>query len=132
MNVPAAPLTVLVADPDPAQQQLIADCLRPRFRVITARNLAETVEMIAMYHPQILLLEVDQPDGDGIKLIRQIREERAARSMVVACVTRRSSVRDKVTGFQAGADDYVIKPINTQMFLWRVVLLSRLRQLGNN
>ena len=131
MTVPATSLTVLVSEPDLAQQQRIIDCLRPRFRIITAKNLAETVEMIALYHPQILLIEVDQPDGDGIKLIKQIRQERAARSMVVACVTKRSSVKDKVAGFQAGADDYVIKPINTQMFLWRVVLLSRIRQFAN-
>lgn len=131
MTVPASSLTVLVAEPDPAQQQRIIECLRPRFRVITARNIAETVEMIALYRPQILLLEVNQPDGDGLKLIRQLRQERAARSMVVACVTSRSSVKDKVAGFQAGADDYVIKPINTQMFLWRVVLLSRIRQIAS-
>ena len=131
MTVPATSLTVLVSEPDLAQQQRIIDCLRPRFRIITAKNIAETVEMIALYHPQILLLEVDQPDGDGIKLIKQIRQERAARSMVVACVTKRSGVKDKVAGFQAGADDYVIKPINTQMFLWRVVLLSRIRQFAN-
>ena len=131
MTVPATSLTVLVSEPDPVQLQRIVECLRPRFRIITAKNLAETVEMIAMYHPQILLLEVDQPDGDGIRLIKQIRQERTARSMVVACVTKRSTVKDKVAGFQAGADDYVIKPINTQMFLWRVVLLSRIRQIAN-
>ncbi len=131
MNGPATALTVLVADPDPMQQQRVVECLRPRYRTITARNLAETVEMIALYHPQILLLEVDQPDGDGVRLIQQIRSERASRSMIIACVTKRSGIKDKVAGFQAGADDYIIKPINTQTFLWRVVLLSRLRQLSS-
>jgi two-component system, cell cycle response regulator len=131
MSGPATTLTVLVADPDPVQQQRIVECLRPRYRVVTARNLAETVEMIALYHPQILLLEVDQPDGDGVRLIKQIRDERAARAMIVACVTKRSGIKDKVAGFQAGADDYIVKPVNTQTFLWRVVLLSRLRQLSS-
>jgi len=131
MSGPATTLTVLVADPDPVQQQRIVECLRPRYRVVTARNLAETVEMIALYHPQILLLEVDHPDGDGVRLIKQIRDERAARAMIVACVTKRSGIKDKVAGFQAGADDYIVKPVNTQTFLWRVVLLSRLRQLSS-
>lgn len=131
MTVPATALTVLVADPDPQQQQRLVECLRPRYRLITAKNLAETVEMIALYHPQIVLLELDQPDGDGIRLIQQIRAERAARSMIIACVTKRSGIKDKVAGFQAGADDYIVKPVNTQTFLWRVVLLSRLRQLSS-
>ncbi len=131
MAVPATALTVLVSDPDPAQQQRLVECLRPRYRLITAKNLAETVEMIALYHPQIVLLELDQPDGDGIKLIQQIRSERSARSMIIACVTKRSGIKDKVAGFQAGADDYIVKPVNVQTFLWRVVLLSRLRQLSS-
>jgi len=131
MAVPATALTVLVSDPDPMQQQRLVECLRPRYRIITAKNLAETVEMIALYHPQIVLMEIDQPDGDGIRLIKQIRDERSARSMIIACVTQRSGIKDKVAGFQAGADDYIVKPVNTQTFLWRVVLLSRLRQLSS-
>jgi two-component system cell cycle response regulator len=131
MVVPATALTVLVSDPDPLQQQRLVECLRPRYRIVTAKNLAETVEMIALYHPQIVLLEVDQPDGDGVRLIKQIRDERSARSMIIACVTKRSGIKDKVAGFQAGADDYIVKPVNTQTFLWRVVLLSRLRQLSS-
>jgi DNA-binding response OmpR family regulator len=122
-------LTVLVADPDPAQQQQIMECLRPRYRVIGARTLAETVEMITQYRPAILLLEVDMPDGDGKMLIKQLRESPTLRNMAVCCVTRRSGIKDKVAGFQAGADDYVVKPVNLQTFLWRVVLLSRIRQL---
>jgi DNA-binding response OmpR family regulator len=125
----AAPgsVTVLVADPDPSQQQRVIDCLRPRFRVITATTLAETSQQIVQYRPSVLLLELDMPDGDGKQLIKQIRETPALRAMKICCVTRRSGVRDKVAGFQSGADDYVVKPINEKMFLWRVVLLTRLR-----
>ncbi len=128
MSYPAT-LTVLVADPDRAQQQVLADVLRARYQVVAARTIAETVDAIARHRPQILLLELDMPDGDALPLVRKIREERSTHHMIIACVTRRSSIRDKVTGFQAGADDYIIKPINPETFLWRVVLLSRLRQL---
>jgi DNA-binding response OmpR family regulator len=123
-------LTVLVADPDPVQQQQLMECLRPRYRVITAQSLAETVDMISRYRPAILLLEIDMPDGDGKILIKQIRETPALRGMIICCVTRRSSIKDKVAGFQAGADDYVVKPVNLQTFMWRVVLLSRIRQVS--
>ena len=120
-------VTVLVADPDPAQQQRVIECLRPRFRVITASTLAETSQMIVQYRPGVLLLELDMPDGDGKQLIKTIRETPALRPMKICCVTRRATVRDKVAGFQVGADDYVVKPINEKMFLWRVVLLTRIR-----
>jgi DNA-binding response OmpR family regulator len=123
-------LTVLVADPDPAQQHQIMECLRPRYRVITAQSLAETVDMISQYRPAILLIEIDMPDGDGKMLIKQIRETPSLRGMIICCVTRRAGIKDKVAGFQAGADDYVVKPINPQTFMWRVVLLSRIRQVS--
>lgn len=123
-------ITVLVADPDVSQQQQIAECLRPRYRVITAGSLAETVEMIVMHRPGVLLLELDMPDGDGKTLIQQIRGNINTRQMIICCVTHRSMIRDKVAGFQAGADDYVVKPINQKTFMYRVVLLSRLRQLA--
>jgi DNA-binding response OmpR family regulator len=123
-------LTVLVADPDPVQQQQIMDCLRPRYRVIGARTLAETVEMITQYRPAILLLEVEMPDGDGKILIKQVRESPTLKNMVVCCVTRRAGIKDKIAGFQSGADDYVVKPVNLKTFMWRVVLLSRIRQLS--
>jgi DNA-binding response OmpR family regulator len=125
----AAPgsVTVLVADPDLAQQQRVIACLRPRFRVITAKTLAETSQMIMQNRPGVLLIEVDMPDGDGKTYIKQLREQPALRQMKICCVTHHSSVRDKVAGFQSGADDYVVKPINEKMFLWRVVLLTRLR-----
>ncbi len=125
----AAPgsVTVLVADPDPAQRQRVIECLRPRFRVITASTLAEASQMIVQHRPGVLLLELDMPDGDGKTLIKFIRETPALRPLKICCVTHRSGVRDKVAGFQSGADDYVVKPINEKMFLWRVVLLTRLR-----
>jgi DNA-binding response OmpR family regulator len=119
--------TVLIADPDRTYQAQLADCLRPRYHIVTANTLAETVEQIIRQPPAILLLELDFPDGDGAKLIEQIRENARTRQMVVCCVTKRSSIHDKVSGFQAGADDYVVKPVNAKTFMWRVVLLSRLR-----
>jgi DNA-binding response OmpR family regulator len=125
---PNAPV-VLVADPDPAQQQVLSDCLRQRFRVVTASNLAETVQKLVVNRPRILLLEINQPDGNGIELIRQIRRDPGTHNTIIACVTSRNAIKDKVAGFQAGADDYIIKPVNPDSFPWRLVLLIRLHGL---
>jgi DNA-binding response OmpR family regulator len=130
MTTQASGLTVLVADPDSAQLQISVECLRPRYRVLTAGSLAETSDAIARYHPQILLLEWNMPDGDGRGLIRHLRENQATRGMIICCVTTQSNVRDKIAGFQAGADDYVVKPINTKTFMYRVQLLTRVRKLA--
>ncbi len=125
---PNAPI-VLVSDPDPLQQQLLESCLRQRFRVVTASNLAETVQKLVVNRPRILLLEINQPDGNGIELIKQIRRDPGTHNTIIACVTNRNAIRDKVTGFQAGADDYIIKPVNPESFPWRLILLIRLHGL---
>ena len=124
---PTITATVLIADPDVAYRQVVSDCLTPRYRVITASSIAETLDMIARYRPSVLLLELNQPDGDGRALITRLKTNPETRSMVIGCLTTRSTITDKIAGFQAGADDYVVKPVNTRTFMYRIVLLSRVR-----
>jgi DNA-binding response OmpR family regulator len=126
--VPTSKTTVLIADPDIAYREVVADCLKSRFHIITANSLAETIEMIAQYHPAILLLELNQPDGDGTSIIPRLKANPETHKMVISCLTTRTSIDEKVAGFQAGADDYVVKPINTRMFMYRMALLTRVRR----
>ena len=117
--------TILIADPDVEYRKVVAECFTPRYHVITADNLAETVTLVRHYHPAILLLELDQPDGDGLTIIPRLKAHPETHSMVVTCLTTRTSIDEKIAGFQAGADDYVVKPINTRTFMYRVLLLAR-------
>jgi DNA-binding response OmpR family regulator len=120
---------ILVAEPDVAQQRVLTEALRSRYKVICATSIADAAQKIVNHRPVVLLLEVNQPDGDGVQFVRQLRLDPRTKDMVVACVTSRSSVRDKVAGFQAGADDYIIKPVNSETFAYRLLLLLRLRNL---
>jgi DNA-binding response OmpR family regulator len=129
MRMTAPAMSVLVADPDTTAQQQVIACLPERYQVLTATSLSEALRIVAQAQPRTLLVEVNQPDGDGIQLIERLRTDPATRSMILICVTTRRAVRDKVRGFQAGADDYIIKPINPDTFAIRLALLERLRRL---
>ena len=130
MRTPPSPtMSALVVDPDIATQQQITNCLRGRYRILTAGRLADALQVLAQERPQVLVLELNQPDGDGIQLIERLRANPATRRMIIVCLTTRKGTRDKVLGFQAGADDYVIKPADSDSFLTRLALLARLRQL---
>lgn len=120
--------TVLIADPDVTYRQIVADCFKSRYKVVTADSLAETMEKVAQYHPAILLLELNQPDGDGKLIIPRLKGNPDTHSMVVTCLTTRASIDEKIEGFQAGADDYVVKPINTRTFMYRMVLLTHVHR----
>lgn len=118
--------TVLVADPDPFYQQQLVKQLQPSFRCVVANTLRETVQVLQRERPVLLVLDLDQPDGDGIALIRQMQSHPDYNRVLVACVTRRSSVKDKVQAFQAGVDDYLVKPLTQTMnFYGRMLLLRR-------
>jgi len=129
MRMTAPATSVLVVDPDASAQQQIKACLSGRYHLLTAASLGEALQIIALAQPRALIVEVNQPDGDGIQLIEQLRSGPATKNMIIICVTTRRAVQDKVRGFQAGADDYIIKPINTESFPLRLALLERLRRL---
>jgi two-component system OmpR family response regulator len=117
---------VLVADPDPLYQQQLVKLLEPSFRCVVTGSLRETVQALQRERPVLLVIDVDQPDGDGLVLIRQMQSHPDFRGVLIACVTRRSSIKDKILAFQAGVDDYLIKPLTQAMnFYGRMLLLRR-------
>lgn len=117
---------VLVADPDPLYQYQLVKLLEPSFRCVIASSLREAVQILQRERPVLLVLDVDQPDGDGIVLIRQMQTHPDFHGVLIVCVTRRSSIKDKIRAFQAGVDDYLVKPLTQTMnFYGRMLLLRR-------
>jgi DNA-binding response OmpR family regulator len=97
-------------------------------------GLKEAKAQMAQQRPDILLLEPDLSGGDGLEWVRQLRDDPATRSMVIVCITHRSTVRDKVAGFRAGVDDYIVQPVDLETFPYRLILLiriARIRQPGS-
>ena len=118
--------TVIVADPDPASQQQIVDLLKSSFRCIVTSTLGETYQTIRREQLPLLILELDQPDGDGLKLIQTLQADPILKHILITCVTRRSSIKDKIAAFRLGADDYLVKPLVPSMnVLGRMLLLRR-------
>ena len=118
--------TALVVAANSAEYEQIAHGLQPFYHMVKATSLGEATSYLEQKRPAVVILDPDLPDGDGMEWLRHLRSNPATRDMVVACVTHRSSVRDKVSGFIAGADDYVIYPIDHQTFGYRVTLLTRI------
>lgn len=118
--------TALVVDANLAEREEIARCLHPYYHVLKATSVGEAMTQLRQRLPAVVVLDPDLPDGDGIEWLRYLRSNPATQTLVVACVTHRSSVREKVIGFLAGADDYVIHPIDVDTFAYRIALLARI------
>lgn len=113
--------TILVVEDAPESREMIATYLSAQgFQAITATTGAELRQHLAASHPDLVLLDINLPDGDGISLARELKlGERHG----LIFVTARESDEDVLAGLDAGGDDYVTKPINL------VTLVARIRSV---
>ena len=93
------------------------------YRVFTASNGVEAIEMARLHLPQLIILDVMMPEMDGIETCEEIRKIPELSSVMIAFLTARGEDYSQIAGFEAGADDYITKPIKPK------VLVSRVRAL---
>jgi DNA-binding response OmpR family regulator len=103
---------------------------RGGYEVHTARSGAEALAKIASLQPSLLILDVMMPDMSGLELCRQLRANPGTAWLPIIMVSAKGFVDDRVTGFQAGADDYVPKPADPQELLARAKALLHRASYG--
>lgn len=79
--------------------------------------------------PDVLVLDLNLPDIDGLEVCRRLRDQ-ADRHVPVLMLTARDDLQDKLQGFEAGADDYLVKPFSSQELLARCLALAQRRRAG--
>src|ERR1700760_3972208 len=106
MNTETASARLLVVDDEATILELLSGSLRlAGFEVVTAASGAEAVRAAASDRPDLVLLDVMMPDGDGFEVLRRMRSGGAG--VPVIFLTARDDVSDRVRGFAVGGDDYV-------------------------
>ena len=114
-------MQILVADDDPVcRQMLIAAVRRVGHEPIDARDGAEAWEKYQTVRPRIVLSDWLMPKMTGVELCRSIRGVADTKATYVILVTSLSAREDMLAGFEAGADDYVAKPVDLDVFAERV------------
>lgn len=124
--------SVLFVDPDIAMHEQVEQTLQGYFVLRHARTATEALEAIERQRPQLIISEVDLPDMSGLELCERLRADVPTAGIPILLLTKRAQINDKVAGFLAGADDYVVKPIDTRFFSARIRLLLRLKALERN
>ncbi len=123
-------MRVLVADDDPFSTAVLEAVLTSAgHECVLARDGGEAWEIIQSSDaPRIVFLDWMMPEIDGLELCRRIRERKTADYIYVAILSVRSKQRDITLGFQAGADDFITKPYQTEDVLARLSVAERLIQ----
>jgi class 3 adenylate cyclase len=121
---------VLVVDDTPHNVRLLVDLLSVHdFDVCSAASGPEALEVLEKQRPDLVLLDVVMPAMSGYEVCRKIRESEETRLLPVVMVTALDPSEERVKGIEAGADDFLSKPINTAELLARVRSLLRIREL---
>jgi two-component system cell cycle response regulator len=121
---------VLVVDDIPANVKLLEARLSAEyFEVLTATSGPDALEMVATQMPDIVLLDVMMPGMDGFEVCRRIKADPRAHHIPIVMVTALDQVSDRVKGLEAGADDFLTKPVSDIALITRVKSLVRLKML---
>lgn len=118
---PKRGVEILVVDDEENNLRLLARVLsRDGYTVRTAGDGREALEQVHIKVPQLILLDVTMPRMDGLSTIRQLRSQFHTRGIPIILVTARGSTADRISGFKAGADDYVVKPFDLEELKARI------------
>src|SRR6187551_3844340 len=121
---------ILVVDDVPANVKLLeARLLAEYFDVVTAMSGSEALAICEKAECDIVLLDVMMPDMDGFEVCRRIKANRATHHIPVVMVTALDAPSDRVKGLDAGADDFLTKPVSDVALIARVRSLSRLKMM---
>src|SRR5882757_1577959 len=127
--------TILVVEDEPQVQELVAVNLEHAgHRVRRASSASEAVTSIREELPDVLILDWMLPDESGLSLTRRLREDERTRSLPILMLTARAMEQDKISGLEAGADDYLTKPFSPKELAARIkaVLRRRAPQLADD
>ncbi|MGH8674465.1 MAG: response regulator, partial [Burkholderiales bacterium] len=121
---------ILVIDDTPANVKLLADLLTVKgYEAVTASNGEEGLKRLAGERPDLVLLDIMMPGMNGYEVCRAIRADAANGVLPVVMVTSLDPTQERIKGLEAGADDFLTKPINQPELLARVRSLLRIKEL---
>ena len=122
---------ILIADDDEAINELIKINLElAGYKVITAFDGSKAFALAKQELPDLIILDVMMPEADGFTVAKRIRENETTKDTPIIMLTAMGMLENKVTGFNIGADDYIVKPFEPEELLVRVkALLKRTNKI---
>lgn len=124
-------IKILLVDDEPDILEIVGYNLSAEgYQVFTGENGIEAVEKAKKHKPHLIILDVMMPEMDGIEACERIREQSDLSETIITFLTARGEDYSQVAGFDAGADDYIAKPIKPKVLVSKVkALLRRLKDV---
>ena len=118
--------TILIVDDEPDILEFLSYNVRKEgYKVFTASNGMEALRLVQQINPSLILLDVMMPKMDGIETCQVIRKDLNMVQPIIAFLTARTEDYAQIAGFEAGADDYINKPIRPRLLISKIESLLR-------
>jgi two-component system alkaline phosphatase synthesis response regulator PhoP len=123
-------IKILLVDDEPDILEIVGyNLIQEGYQVVTAANGKEAVQKARRELPHLIIMDVMMPEMDGMEACEQIRNIPELSHVIITFLTARSEDYSQVAGFEAGADDYIAKPIKPKVLVSKVkALLRRLKE----
>ncbi|MFA4956826.1 MAG: response regulator [Candidatus Methanoperedens sp.] len=118
---------ILVVDDEPTNIELIQGYLENEYNVVSACSGQEALDKISEKKPDVVLLDIMMPEISGYEVCAKIKHDESTRFIPVVMVTALSDIEDKIKAIDAGADEFLTKPINSMELITRVRSLIRIK-----
>ncbi|WP_295939515.1 response regulator transcription factor [uncultured Alistipes sp.] len=120
-------MKILIVEDEPSLREIMAQALcREKYVVEQAADYTSATEKIAGYDYDCILLDIMLPDGNGLRLLEQLKKQRGRAGVII--ISARDSLDDKIEGLELGADDYLPKPFHLAEMSARIRSVVRRRQ----
>jgi two-component system alkaline phosphatase synthesis response regulator PhoP len=123
---------LIVDDEEDIRELLKYNLQKEGFEVNTAENGEVAMEIMNSFRPDLVLLDVMMPGMDGVEVCEAIRQSERFRSTLICFLTARGEDYSQIAGLEAGADDYVSKPIKPKVLITRIKALLRRKGQGTS
>jgi len=124
------PPRILIVDDNETNRDILRTRLGPQgYELIEAGDGEEALSMARQGHPDLILLDVMMPKIDGIEVCRQLKSDTDLPFMPIVLVTAKADSKDVVAGLEAGADEYLTKPVDQAALVARVKSMLRVKEL---
>jgi DNA-binding response OmpR family regulator len=120
---------VLIVDDNAMNVDVLRRILRKEFELETAASGRECLAKLPVFHPHLILLDIMMPGLDGYETCRRIKSSVTGDSVQVILVSGKGTAADRVRGYEAQADDYVVKPFDHDELLCKVRAFFRRRDV---
>jgi len=120
---------LIIEDERKLSENIATDLSADNYVCEQAYNYKEAIEKISLYLYDCILLDLNLPDGDGLKLLEEITRLKINSGVII--ISARDTLDDKIAGLMVGADDYLPKPFSLSELSIRIYALMRRRQFSN-